>query len=197
MNKHTFDYMYFGPLLMRSNIDEDFRLGLLERASKLNEKKNGDLAGHIAGQYTFTQDDCQYFIDNIRPQTDRYISDLNQLIGLKKPLSNCDLTSMWVNYMKPGEYNPPHIHDNSLSFVVFLDVPEEIINETKNVTMTHTGPGSLDFLFGEIMPNSRSHYTVIPKSGDVYIFNALLRHMVAPFKSNNTRISMSGNFNIT
>ena len=32
MSKHTVDYLYFGPLLMKSSIEEDFRLELLKRA---------------------------------------------------------------------------------------------------------------------------------------------------------------------
>ena len=39
-----------------------------------------------------------------------------------------------------------------------------------------------------------SHF---PEEGDMYIFPAWLKHWVAPYKSNCTRISVSGNFHDT
>ena len=38
--------------------------------------------------------------------------------------------------------------------------------------------------------------SVAPKTGDFYMFPALLQHWVAPFKSKVTRISVSGNLRI-
>ena len=37
---------------------------------------------------------------------------------------------------------------------------------------------------------------VVPKTGDMYIFPASLRHSVYPFKGDSTRVSMSGNLYI-
>jgi hypothetical protein len=38
-----------------------------------------------------------------------------------------ETTAAWVNFMKEGESNPPHIHHNChLSSVLVLDVPDKI-----------------------------------------------------------------------
>ena len=194
MSEHPIDYLYFGPLLMKSNITDEFRLELLKRANKLELKYNHRLAGHIEKEYEFTEEDKHYFMEKIMPYTNRYVDDLNRHMNNQSKKKSCQLNGLWINYMKAGEFNPPHIHGDSLSFVIYLDVPEEIRQESKNYTATHEGPGTIDFMYGETIPDIRNHYNVNPKTGDLFIFNAMLKHWVAPFKSNKTRISMSGNF---
>ena len=193
-SEHPVDYLFFGPLLMASSIADEFRLELLKRASKLELKYNHRLAGHIEKEYEFTEEDKHYFMEHIKPYTDKYIEDLNNHMNHQVKKTTCQLNGLWINYMKPGEYNPPHIHGDSLSFVIYLDVPEEIRQESINFTATHEGPGTIDFMFGETIPDIRNHYNINPKTGDLFLFNAMLKHWVSPFKSNKTRISMSGNF---
>ena len=78
MSEHPIDYLYFGPLLMKSNITDEFRLELLRRANRLEQKYNHKLAGHIENEYEFTKEDKYYFIEKIMPYTDRYVDDLNK-----------------------------------------------------------------------------------------------------------------------
>ena len=48
-----------------------------------------------------------------------------------------NIDSAWVNYMKKGESNPMHIHlPCDLSSVLYLDVPDELLEEQKNL-LTH------------------------------------------------------------
>ena len=194
MSEHPIDYLYFGPLLMKSNITDEFRLELLRRANRLEQKYNHKLAGHIENEYEFTKEDKYYFIEKIMPYTDRYVDDLNKHMNFQTKKKSCELNGLWINYMKAGEFNPPHVHGDSISFVIYLDVPEEIRQESINYRATHEGPGTIDFMYGESIPDVRNHYNVNPKTGDLFLFNAMLKHWVSPFKSNKTRISMSGNF---
>ena len=62
---------------------------------------------------------------------------------------------------------------------------------------TSSEPAALTFEYGV---QQRAPYkwattgtVVYPKTGDLYMFPALLQHWVAPFKSKCTRISVSGN----
>ena len=34
-----------------------------------------------------------------------------------------ELRELWVNYQKPGQYNPYHCHHGVVSFVIFVDIP--------------------------------------------------------------------------
>ena len=54
------------------------------------------------------------------------------------------LMSLWMNYMRAGEYNPFHNHAGSLSFVIYIDVPNEIYKE-ENPANGHA-PGTITFM---------------------------------------------------
>ena len=95
--------------------------------------------------------------------------------------------------MKPGDFNPPHDHSADLSFVIFPHVPEELEKENKEFKGTLQGPGGISWTYGEGGRQVISTVHQFPKSGDMYIFPAGLRHWVFPFKSNVERISVSGN----
>lgn len=41
------------------------------------------------------------------------------------------ISALWVNYQKQHEFNPPHDHDGKLSFVAYLQIPEELKKNTK------------------------------------------------------------------
>ena len=81
----------------------------------------------------------------------------------------------------------------SSSFVIFLKVPEEITKEQENFIGNSAGPGSLSFLYGDGNRQSITYQSVKPKDRDIFIFPAWIKHYVAPFYSDVTRISVSGN----
>ena len=112
------------------------------------------------------------------------------------PLMYIDL---WVNFMKAGDFNPPHIHGGDISFVIFVDVPDKLSKEMEEHEGTTAKPGQLMFNYGE---NSKTKqwatigHHVTPRTGDMYVFPAQQQHWVAPFKSDVTRISVSGNLGV-
>ena len=48
-------------------------------------------------------------------------------------------------------------------------------------------------LLNRVDQNEQQHISIPPRTGEMYIFPALLQHWVCPFKSDVTRISVSGN----
>ena len=88
---------------------------------------------------------------------------------------------------------------NNLSFVIFLDVPKELDKERQDFVGTSTPPGSLCFNYGtQSKPTwARTGVHIVPRDRGMYIFPSLLEHTVVPFKSDVTRISVSGNFRMT
>src|SRR6056300_955795 len=106
---------------------------------------------------------------------------------------------LWINFMKAGDFNPIHTHDGDYSFVVFVDVPKQLEVEQKKFEGTSVQPGALLFEYTQQAKprwaTTGSH--VLPKTGDMIMFPALLQHWVCPFKSKVTRISVSGNLRIT
>ena len=100
--------------------------------------------------------------------------------------------------MKPGDFNPLHTHSGDYSFVLFLDVPKQLKEEQEKFKGTSAEPGSLLFEYTQqAKPRwATTGISVLPETGDFYMFPALLQHWVCPFKSKVTRISVSGNLRI-
>jgi|TARA_R110000824_G_C15153518_1_gene671263 hypothetical protein len=196
-NKDTVTYGTFnwGPCVVQLRISDGFRDKLLEGAEEARNKKinyQDKLAGIIKEEYAYSN-------------KEKYLSEIAQCLGVydvafqkfknetyaQKP--EYLVTALWVNYMKKHEYNPPHDHSDTLSFVIFLDVPKEITQEQKDYVGKSGGPGGLSFLWGDGTRQAITYQSIIPKTNDMYIFPAWLKHYVAPFYSDVTRISVSGN----
>ena len=104
-----------------------------------------------------------------------------------------------MNFQKKNEFNPVHVHSGELSSVIMIDVPKEIEEESdalKDKT-NMPWPGQLEFLDGPSGYMYTGSYKVVPRTGDIFVFPAQLKHTVYPFTSDVTRITMSYNiFNI-
>ena len=185
----------WGPCVVQLKITEDFRKKLLSEAEQSKQealKFNHKLAGVIKEEYTYRNKEM-------------FLPEISQVLGVydqayqkfkNKPYEQKPeylLNTLWINYMKKNEYNPPHDHADNLSFVIFLDVPEEIQKEQKEYKGQSAGPGSLMFLYGEGNRQAITYQGVHPTNGDMFIFPAWVKHYVAPFYSDVTRITVSGN----
>ena len=110
-----------------------------------------------------------------------------------KPLAT---TSVWVNYMKAGDYNPTHIHTGcEFSSVLYTSIPKSLKREAKNHIANSSVPGSISFT--AFINHSPSHFGSVkyfPEEGDFFIFPFDVNHEVFPFKSKGTRISIAANF---
>ena len=187
----------FGPLVLHTRIDKDTCKKILKLCNKKNIA-NHKLAGHIKDQHDINRDKYMQLIQG--PLT-LYMDSALQWYKDKafdRSLGNTwRIESAWVNYMKAGDFNPPHVHTECLlSSVVFLKVPKGLAKERKNYVGRDLGPGKLEFLYGEDRFLHNVNMNVIPQVGDICIFPANVRHMVAPFKCKGTRISVAANFTI-
>jgi hypothetical protein len=160
----------WGPCVLQIKISEEFQKKLLDEAQSSRKESlsyRDKLAGVIKEEYSYQNKEM-------------FLPEISQILGVydqafqkwkntpyeKKP--EYVLTSMWVNFMKKHEYNPPHEGQSG-------------------------GPGSLAFLYGEGNRQAITYQSIFPKARDMFIFPAWLKHYVAPFYSDATRISVSGN----
>ena len=122
-----------------------------------------------------------------------------------------EIQEIWDVKMKPGDYNPLHIHGTKamqgLSSICYLKVPdglhqaeeEGVMNPKYNYAAKIDG--WLKFLWGipdhykfdEFACPTGTH--ILPKVGDYYIFPKSLNHEVYPFRDNEDRWSVQINFN--
>ena len=112
----------------------EIQIGLgIELPHEMNRKPT---AVNYMAENIFSKDDKHWFVDNVQQYFTPYfrqLTDINSthFYGIS-PFKEVWLSSLWINFMKKGEYNPPHNHDGAFSFVLYLQVPEELNHEDKN-----------------------------------------------------------------
>mgnify|MGYP003139519095 CR=1 FL=1 len=196
-DKVQYGVFSWGPCIVHLRISDDFKKVLLEEA-ELSRKKNLDyrekLAGVIKEEYSFhSKEKVLPYISQCLGIYDQAWQKFKNVFYKPENKPQYLLSALWVNYMKRYEYNPPHDHSDELSFVIFLDVPQAIRDEQKAFIGNSGGPGSLGFLYGEGNRQAITYQATMPQTGDMFIFPAWVKHYVAPFYSDVTRISVSGN----
>ena len=164
-----YQVLQWGPCIVHLKISESFQKKLLKGAEEARK-----LAGIIKEEYSY--ESRKDYVDEIAQFLTVYDAAYQKWKNEKYKIKpEYILNSLWVNFMKKNEYNPPHDHSDFLSFVLFLKVPKEITKEQEEFIGNSAGPGSLSFLYGE---GNRP---------------AWIKHYVAPFYSDVTRITVSGN----
>ena len=188
----SYNFYYWGPLLFKIKIQPTE----LKKCAKLCSKKSSlvsdTLAGSIKHEHYVSSN---AFIRIMDPYLNIFGGAYQNWYG--KTITKTNILMTWVNFMRAGEFNPPHTHPNcDLSSVLFIKIPEALKEEHKKFTGTGTGPGSLSFTYGEFQPHAISTRYFFPEEGDFFIFPATLTHFVAPFMSEVERVSMSANFKL-
>jgi hypothetical protein len=182
----------WGPCVVQFKADDEFIESLLADAEQSSVSYGKHLAGHIKKEVK---------LDAVKHKKhfDKMFAIYNHALGpwLGKEEKNTFLvTDLWCNFQKANEFNPPHDHSGTLSFVIYLKVPELMQKECAEhqKVKTSAGPGCISFFLADSdKKNSITQNSFLPVTGDCFIFPAWLKHWVYPFKSDCTRISVSGN----
>jgi uncharacterized protein (TIGR02466 family) len=187
----NYNFYYWGPFLFKTKVlDEEIKkiLFFCKKNKKLNCRH--ELAGHISDEYLLNNKDI---FPLLLPYVETYLKTRYDKMGISFN-GKIEMTGVWVNYMKQGEFNPPHTHIGDLSCVLYLQIPKDMDNNKKNHIARSEAPGSITFNYGENLKNNISVQNFFPKTGDFFIFPGWLQHYVFPFKSKGERISLSANF---
>ena len=195
IKEEKLDYTIFhwGPLLFRTKIRPEDLKALRKLGNESNEVWSDNLAGIIKGEYKI---DSPKYTKIITPYLRAYGVAYKNWYAVN--LNAIETTSAWVNYMKEGESNPPHIHHNChLSSVLVLDVPDKIKKEQKAWKGTGDGPAALNFFIGNPQNFHANAFGFRPEIGDFFIFPWNLTHSVSSFRSKATRITVAANFKVS
>ena len=196
----TYSHYNFGPFLFRSKLSNEIIEELISEGLKSKKAHNEKLAGHLDDQFLYPDDYQEKFYAQFLPYLQVYRDAHCKYHGHDSSIPvQMQPIDLWVNFMKAGDFNPLHTHSYDLSFVIYASVPNEIHKEANNFKGTGVKPGSITFSYTqEANPEwATTSITRIPETGEVFIFPALLQHWVAPYKSDVTRISISGNLRYT
>jgi len=185
-----YNVYHWGPLLFKIKIRSSDVEALKKIGNEGKEDWSENLAGIIKDERSI---DSAAYTNIIKPYLKAYKEAYKTWYGLD--LAAIETTAAWINFMKKGESNPPHIHHNChLSSVIFLDIPEPIKEEQKAWKGTGEGPAGLTFFMGNPQNFHTNSFAFRPEVGDFFIFPWNLTHSVASFNSDVTRISIAANF---
>ena len=203
----------FGPSIYHSTMNENM-MDCLKTIAADSETDGEDFSNKLAGNIEkevlwgtgsavkeVFKDELKDHLKNfVYWEGERYVS---HLLNKQEFEENIDTTSdyfeyefnvePWINFQKANEFNPIHSHGGLISSVLYIDVPEEIAEEYKQSKSNMGCAGQIEFMFGSDSLGSNGTHKIVPKTGDILLFNAKLKHCVYPFKSDVTRISMSFN----
>ena len=194
-DKINYFFYHWGPFLLHMTVTSAeckrvLKEGQLARKKRSN-KHNKNLAGHIKEEYVIKH--SQSINQWLKRYMEVYCTAYNQWKGKGSLKFGYKVLSLWINYMKAGEFNPPHEHSGDLSFVLYPYVPPALITECKSFEGTQRGPGGVSWLYGKGSHLGIDVVNHMPQTGDLFIFPANLQHWVFPFKSKIERPSLSGN----
>ena len=192
-NRVSISMFNWGPCVIRLKINEDFQNKLLEEAKQNKEDYTGKLAGQIEKETGYSDESRERLLPYVSSALGLYNQAYEAYTKKKfdKPPEYI-MSALWINYQKANEFNPPHDHDGKLSFVIYLKIPEELKKENKEYKGRSCGPGGIQFMYGEGPRDAVTYMSHFPEERDMFIFPAWLKHGVSPFKSDCTRISVSG-----
>lgn len=155
-----------------------------------------DLVGNIEEEYRFPL--SQNFIEFVNLMWTAYRERFQ--VWLDKQYNIPDYA--WINLMKKGEFNPLHIHDGHVSWVVWLDIPYDLQDEIKSESKQrqyYPTASMFQFVYNKL--NGELSFLTLPIDktweGSMVMFPAYLKHQVYPFStSDGRRISIASNINL-
>lgn len=173
----------------------------------LKVKMNFDLAGNIRKEYELFEykKEIEEFIVYIIEKSNKFPKILDKRVTSRKHINrkhNCPpliLDKLWVNFQAKHEFNPTHTHAGIFSFILFMQLPFDINEQTKNspgIKSNCDCAASLEFLVldheGTITPYRFKPDRTWEKK--CLVFSATTPHCVYPFYGvDDYRITISGN----
>ena len=184
----------FGKILIKYKIPKQE----IKDLNKIYEKAKENLSSYSQGLVGRLKSELEFLpllesthsYKTICECMEDYMHNLFQLHLIRKGEKHLKIVHCWINDMKPGEYQQPHIHNGrkGWSTVLFLKVPK-FIDDIKDIEKFKDGQ------LGFMNLDAVNVDWYAPVVGDFYIFEAGHSHMVMPFKSVNNEIRRSMSFN--
>ncbi len=189
MELPTHNYFLWGPYLTKMKVEESLCEKLLMDGRELRTSHRNHLAGKIEKEFKY--DNLKYYQKQFQPYIDSWIHGWYRQLGAHVAVKG-KLVSLWINFQKPKEHNPVHIHPGAdVSFALHLNAPIAMIGEKQEET--GVAPGRLSFLYGEERAHTIAERSFTPEKNVMFMFPGNLRHYVTSFNSDVERISVAGN----
>ena len=194
----------FSPVIGYKKLSPSFVEKLNNSMNDKLEDWSDNLVGKVKQELKFDDDIINFFIEEMKDFIMRYQLNTELYTSMGRtgldPNSNYGIstTSGWFIRQFEGEYNPVHVHpDSMVSCVGYLKLPEGIEDEwEEDYKDHHPSHGHIQFFHGSSLPYSSTNFMFKPQVGDFIIFPAHMFHTVYPFKTKGERRSFSVNLTV-
>jgi len=180
---------------------------VIKKARKKPEDMKGELAGNISSSIRLDSETPQLaeFLNTILPE---FINSHIESYGapwraVMKEGEGFNLESLWVNFQKKHEFNPPHDHSGVFSFVIWMQIPTSYAEQKKLPVCAESNAdnhiSNFAFSYTNTMGKVSTFAYNMEKEAEGYMvmFPSQMLHQVFPFfESDGERISISGNVDI-
>jgi len=179
----------------------------IKKARKNPDNMKDELAGNISSSIRLDADSPQLaeFLNTILPE---FINSHIESYGapwraVMKEGEGFNLESLWVNFQKKHEFNPPHDHSGVFSFVIWMQIPTSYAEQRKLPICAESNAdnhiSNFAFSYTNTMGKVSTFAYNMEKEAEGYMvmFPSQMLHQVFPFyESDGERISISGNVDI-
>ena len=180
---------------------------VIKKARKKPEDMKGELAGNISSSIRLDGDAplLKEFVGELLP---KFIESHINSYGAPwratmKEGEGFNLESLWVNFQKKHEFNPPHDHSGVFSFVIWMQIPTSYAEQKKLPICAESNAdnhiSNFAFSYTNTMGKVSTFAYNMEKEAEGYMvmFPSQMLHQVFPFYENDgERISISGNVDI-
>ena len=180
---------------------------LINEATEQPEDMKPELAGNISSSIRLDSksDLIEDFVSEVIPAYMRkHLEEYGTPYRLTmKEDEGFNLESLWVNFQKQNEFNPPHDHAGVYSFVIWMQIPTSYEEQRKLPICAESNADNHISNFAFSYTNTLGRVSTFAYNmekqaeGYMVMFPSCLLHQVFPFYNDDgERISISGNINI-
>ena len=179
---------------------------LIEESRKQPEDMKPELAGNINSSIRLDGGSplIEDFVKDIIPKyLEETIKTFPPYRVIMKEGQVWNRESLWVNFQKKHEFNPPHDHSGVYSFVIWMQIPTSYEEQRKlpicAESNAHGSISNFGFHYTNSLGNVSQFFYNMEKEAEGYMvmFPSQMKHEVFPFYENDgERISISGNIEI-
>ena len=180
---------------------------VIKKARKNPENMKGELAGNISSSIKLDGDSplLKEFVGELLLKfIDSHINSYGApWRATMKEGEGWNLESLWVNFQKKHEFNPPHDHSGVYSFVIWMQIPTSYAEQKKLPICAESNAdnhiSNFAFSYTNTMGRVSTFAYNMEKQAEGYMvmFPSQMLHQVFPFYENDgERISISGNVDI-
>jgi len=180
---------------------------LINEAREKPEDMKPELAGNISSSIRLdnNSDLVTDFVGEVLPACiKRHMEEYGSPYRLSmKEGETFNLESLWVNFQKQNEFNPPHDHAGVYSFVIWMQIPTSYEEQRKLPICAESNADNHISNFAFSYTNTLGRVSTFAYNmekeaeGYMVMFPSCLLHQVFPFYNDDgERISISGNINI-